>query len=86
VFVRNNIVYLCNGNIQNYNGSGTTQDHNLVGVNPLFVNAGAGDFHLQAGSPAIDAGTSLPQVTDDFEGNPRPQNSVYDIGAFEYTP
>jgi len=40
---------------------------------PLFVNAGAADFHLQAGSPAINAGD--PSILD-LDG------SRSDIGAF----
>jgi parallel beta-helix repeat protein/predicted outer membrane repeat protein len=44
-----------------------------INTDPLFVNAGAGNFHLQSGSPCIDAGDntapSLPAT--DFEGDPR---------------
>lgn len=50
----------------------------------LFVNPSAGDYHLKAGSPAINAGTPLADVTDDLEGNPRPVGPAYDIGAYEY--
>jgi len=35
------------------------------------VNVGAGDFHLQAGGPAIDAGLNL-GYTEDFEDNTVP--------------
>ncbi len=48
---------------------------------PLLANAPAGDFHLAAGSPAIDSG----QVTGlfvDIEGNP--VLGLPDIGAFEF--
>ena len=31
--------------------------HDLWGVNPLFVNHSGGDYHLQVGSPAIGSGT-----------------------------
>ena len=53
----------------------------------LFVNAGAADFHLRSGSPAIDAGVTLALVTQDRDGVPRPQppGGAYDIGAYERT-
>jgi hypothetical protein len=62
---------------------------------PLFVKASAADFHLQAGSPAIDAGGSAlasGESTTDLEGNPRlvaghsGDQPVSDVGAFEFRP
>ncbi len=55
--------------------------------NAKFVNAGANDYHLAAGSPAIDAGAneSALGVTKDFDGKARPSGSAYDVGAFEYS-
>jgi hypothetical protein len=50
----------------------------------LFVNVSADDYHLKAGSPAINIGTPLGDVTDDLEGNPRPVGPAYDVGAYEY--
>jgi len=41
------------------------------------------DYHLQSGSPAIDAGYIVP-VTNDFDSNPRLQGASCDIGAYEY--
>ena len=38
---------------------------------------------LLPGSPAIDAGVTVPGVTTDQRGVPRPQGSAPDIGAFE---
>jgi hypothetical protein len=38
--------------------------------------------HLPAGSPAIDAGTTLAQVTDDIDGQTR--SAPFDLGADEY--
>ncbi|MBN1372797.1 MAG: hypothetical protein JW987_12725 [Anaerolineaceae bacterium] len=57
-------------------------DGGLAGVNvdPEFVVPGA-DYHLKSTSPAIDAcSTGLPT---DLEGNTRPVNGWYDIGAYE---
>jgi hypothetical protein len=82
--VRNNILY---GNGINFAdaGSGTIRDHNIDnGTNPLFTDAAAGNFTLQAGSPARNAGTAIGQVTTDIIGASRPNESVYDIGAYEY--
>ncbi len=49
---------------------------------PLFTSASTGDFTLQAGSPAIDAGVYI-GITTDLAGNPV-QNPP-DIGAFEFS-
>ncbi|MHC4713423.1 MAG: putative Ig domain-containing protein [Planctomycetota bacterium] len=60
-------------------------DLNSITATPseLFVDPGAHDYHLKTGAPAIDAGTTLAEVTDDFDGNSRPQGDGYDIGAYE---
>ena len=59
---------------------------NKVGQNPLFVNTAAGNFRLQTGSPAIDAGTSVVSgvVKNDFDITvARPQGAGFDMGAHE---
>ena len=55
-------------------GSGAT-DNNAVYQDPLFENVSEGDFHLRAGSPAIDAGVDV--------GLPY-NGDAPDLGAFEY--
>ncbi len=55
----------------------------------LFVNwqlDGSGNYHLKAGSPAIDAADRNYRISRDFDGVSRPQGPGYDIGAFEYLP
>jgi parallel beta-helix repeat protein len=49
----------------------------------LFVSANGGDYHLPAGSPAVDRGITLPGVSVDIEGSPRPQGASSDAGAYE---
>ncbi len=59
---------------------------NLDGVDPQFVDAANGDFHLLADSPLIDAGNNdAPHLPDeDFDGRTRIQDGQVDIGAYEY--
>src|SRR3989441_106313 len=98
LYIENNIFYLPGQNIGiSGTQSGAFIDHNLstaavggggIGSNientdPQFVNPSALDFRLQAGSPAVDAGT-IPSIgLGDVLGIIRPQGAGYDIGAFE---
>ncbi|PTN33568.1 choice-of-anchor Q domain-containing protein [Desulfonatronum sp. SC1] len=62
-------------NIDNSGNAGANSD-------PLFVSPGAGqDYHLQAGSPAIDACSS--GLSSDLDNLPRPIGSRYDMGPYE---
>ncbi len=67
-------------------GAVPIQSNNLFSatVDPLFVNPAANDFRLKLGSPAINTGASLPEVTDDFYGKSRPTGGNHEIGAIEY--
>lgn len=84
VEIRNNISYGNGGSQYTDSGSGTVQSNNLFGVDPRFVNAAGGDFHLQSISPAIDAGFTLSGVTTDLAGVTRPKSIAFDIGAYEF--
>jgi hypothetical protein len=70
-----------------------------IDADPLFVNPDNGDYHLQSGSPAIDAGHNwaIAGLADtDLDGDPRFAADkidfdtgcgipvVVDIGAYEY--
>jgi parallel beta-helix repeat protein len=82
--IRNNVVFDNHDRDITNDGAGTERDHNLK-LDPLFVDAGALDFHLQAASPAIDAGATIFRVGRDVDGVPRPQCAAYDIGAHEFS-
>ena len=58
--------------------------NNLEGA-PLLVDpVTLRDFHLQAASPAINAGTNQFAPSDDFDGVARPIGETVDIGPYEY--
>jgi hypothetical protein len=59
---------------------------NLRVAATAFVNAAAGDYHLAAGSPALNAGERLDEVPIDRDGVERPQGGAYEAGAYELTP
>jgi predicted outer membrane repeat protein len=72
-----------------YSGS-----HNIIeDADPRFRDPANGDYHLEPGlfdgNPAFDAGNNdevPPDVSEDFEGNPRIRNVYVDIGAYEADP
>lgn len=62
----------------------TGKDAQSISGNPLLTSAT--DLHIASGSPARNAGTTIATVTVDYDGDARPLESVYDIGADEYAP
>ncbi len=81
VTANNNLVW---GNATDYvnEASASATD---ISADPLFLDAGEGDYHLSAASPAIDAGVD-PDIyaLTDFDGEGRPQGAGYDIGYDEF--
>lgn len=67
-----------------FHGDGSPYGTDVVTGDPMLTNPSGGDFHLQAGSPAINAGSSVDAPPDDFDGTARPQDTGYDIGAYEF--
>ena len=51
-------------------------------VDPEFVAAAAGDFHLAEPSPAVDVCAT--GLDEDLVGTLRPEGDGYDMGAYEY--
>ncbi|MBA8888686.1 hypothetical protein FHW12_002919 [Dokdonella fugitiva] len=74
-----------------WNPADFVQFFNAFNADPLFVNAGAGDLHLQDGSPAVDASPTGTQY--DLDNHPRgidvvqaagsPNLGLFDLGAYE---
>jgi len=85
VFNRKTVATYCDIAGEAYPGTGN------LSVDPEFVNAPGGDFHLQGGSPCIDHGTNsapgLPAM--DYADRPRIRDgdqdglAVVDMGVFE---
>lgn len=67
------------GNILNSCSAAT--ETNFI-TNPLFTNAATGDLTLQDASGAIDQGTPIAGISNDFAGLNRPQGAT-DIGSEE---
>ncbi|HKV39674.1 MAG TPA: choice-of-anchor Q domain-containing protein, partial [Blastocatellia bacterium] len=85
---QNNLVF--NNNL-NYSGiADQTGVNGNLSAPPLFVDQPNGNYHLQAGSPAIDAGSPVGAPATDFDGNPRGVDTDhdgspdFDIGAFQF--
>ena len=97
-FVTNNILYDDRGGIQLYDGPNHVISHNnfyltepsgdsVMIDDPLLVGFAldlTGDFHLQANSPMIDAGSPEFAPAFDFDGKPRPEGDAPDVGPFEH--
>jgi hypothetical protein len=96
--IRNNLISDSEGliNFATMTEADLTMDHNFLGAgyteihgtdylegDPLFVDPDAQDFHLQAGSPAIDQGASTGAPATDLDGVTRPQGAAVDMGCYE---
>ena len=63
-----------------------TIDPNNLNSDPLFVDPNNGDYHVNEGSPCIDAGQNqAPELpSNDKDGESRIMDGIVDIGAYEY--
>ena len=68
-------------------GNVVTGSHSLTVYDAGFCDPEHDDYHLCAGSVAIDAGTDA-GITTDLDGTPRPYpaGGGFDIGAYEAAP
>ncbi|MCE9616027.1 MAG: DUF5123 domain-containing protein [Lentisphaerae bacterium] len=64
------------------NSAATVITANMQVADPLFENAGTGDFHLTSGSLCRNAGTATGAPALDYDGITR--DASPDIGAYEY--
>jgi polygalacturonase len=97
VIIRNNICAECGAptGLASSPPAGWQYDHNLFtakgegqGADPVigdakFVDAEAGNLHIQAGSAAVDAGSAEGAPALDIDGQKRPAGKRVDIGADE---
>ncbi len=69
--------------------AGVSEGPGNVLADPAFADRAAGDYHLQEGSPCIDAATNTDAPAADFDSTLRPLDgdasgeATADIGAFE---
>lgn len=68
-------ISISNSAVRGFPGAGN------VDADPLF--AGPSDYHLQPGSPLVDAGAPVPAGDLDLDGIVRPRGLAPDIGAYE---
>jgi hypothetical protein len=82
-----NSIFAGNGSFDVGTGAGPLVLHdNLVGGDPRFVDRARGDYRLQVGSPAVDAGTLTPPgglAPWDLDRNDRVAGASVDQGAYE---
>ena len=78
---------LTNKAIASRDGASGTSSNNLTTASrDWFVNVSDADLHLASGvSAVIDVGLPISGLTDDFDGQSRPQGAGFDIGADEYS-
>lgn len=83
VDIKNN---LADASIAARDGSSGVVSNNLNSASTaMFMNPATGDLHLKStATAAIDKGVTV-SVSEDFDGQPRPQGIAADIGADEYS-
>lgn len=57
-----------------------------INMDPMFVNAAQGNFHITSASPAKDTADPAATLAIDIDGDTRPQGPARDMGADEFKP
>jgi hypothetical protein len=70
-------------NLTNIGGAGTISSTNAITGTPDFVDPASSDYHIGENSAALDAGIDA-GITTDIDGDPRPLEEGFDIGADEF--
>ncbi len=85
VLIRNNLV---NSSIASRDGGTATKSNNIENAQPSwFLDLPAGDLHVIYGTGnVIDQGITIADFADDLDGQARPKQEGWDIGADEYDP
>jgi hypothetical protein len=70
-------------NLRSYTNTLNTSanDDFSISADPQFVSST--DLHISGSSPALNVGATIATVTDDIDGNARPIDAAYEIGADE---
>lgn len=82
-----NAIYVTNNIMRTGINAGVlaVSNNSIIGQDPAFT-AAPDDLTWASSSPARNTGTDLSSLfTTDFYGTVRPQESVFDIGAYEWT-
>jgi hypothetical protein len=84
--LKNNLYYCFGdtGHNEWKNGVDKSWGTNYLINDPKFLSRSGYNLQLQNPSPAINAGSSSPAPSTDFNGVSRPQGNGIDIGAYEY--
>jgi hypothetical protein len=80
--IRNNLAHTLNIGAATHAQVSNNLTADAATYSTFFVSYAAGDLHLKAGSPAIDAGTALDAPTTDADEDVR--TAPYDVGAYEF--
>ncbi|KPA13587.1 PKD domain protein [Candidatus Magnetomorum sp. HK-1] len=74
----NSLSFISHSNIQ-----GSQHEETIIDVDPLFKDADNGDFHLKKHSQCHNKGQDLSLFAYDYEGDHRPIDDAFDMGADE---